>query len=40
LPSTHKDGTIKNIPVVMGFSGDPVDAGIVASLAQPGGNVK
>jgi putative ABC transport system substrate-binding protein len=31
--------SVKNIPVVMGYSGDPVDAGIVASLARPGGNV-
>ena len=31
--------SIKSIPVVMGYSGDPIDAGIVASLARPGGNV-
>jgi putative ABC transport system substrate-binding protein len=30
---------VKNIPLVMGFSGDPVDAGVVASLARPEGNV-
>lgn len=30
---------IKNTPIVMGYSGDPVDAGIVASLPRPGGNV-
>jgi putative ABC transport system substrate-binding protein len=31
--------SVKSIPVVMGYSGDPVDAGIIASLARPGGNV-
>jgi putative ABC transport system substrate-binding protein len=27
------------VPVVFGFSGDPVEAGIVSSFARPGGNV-
>jgi len=28
----------RSVPVVFGFSGDPVDAGIVSSFARPGGN--
>jgi ABC-type uncharacterized transport system substrate-binding protein len=28
----------KSVPVVFGFSGDPVDAGIVSSFARPGGS--
>lgn len=29
----------KTIPIVMVFSGDPVEGGIVASLARPSGNI-
>jgi putative ABC transport system substrate-binding protein len=29
----------QTIPIIMAFSGDPVRAGFVASLAQPGGNI-
>ncbi len=29
----------QRIPIVMGYSGDPVAAGVVASMAHPGGNI-
>ena len=32
-------GATQRIPIVMGFSGDAVELGIVADLARPGGNV-
>jgi putative ABC transport system substrate-binding protein len=31
--------TTRTIPIVMANSGDPVESGLVASLAQPGGNI-
>ncbi len=31
--------TTQTLPIVMAFSGDPVAAGFVASLARPGGNI-
>ena len=32
-------GATQSIPIVMAFSGDPVGAGFIASLARPGGNI-
>ena len=31
--------TTNTIPIVMAISGDPVAAGFIESLAQPGGNI-
>src|SRR5262249_9358025 len=36
--STAAPFAAKSVPVVFGFSGDPVDAGIVSSFARPCGN--
>jgi putative ABC transport system substrate-binding protein len=30
---------VQTVPIIFGFSGDPVEAGLVKSLAHPGGNM-
>jgi putative ABC transport system substrate-binding protein len=32
-------GATRTIPIVIAGVGDPVDSGLVASLAHPGGNI-
>ncbi len=38
-PAARSVGSATGIPVVFGFSGDPVEAGFVAGLARPGRNM-
>jgi putative ABC transport system substrate-binding protein len=37
--ATRAAQSVGTVPVVFGFSGDPVEAGLVKSLARPGGNM-